>query len=95
MRRVAWADIAGWNEDDHLAAFKAFRASCKPIAAQTQPPADPKALGTSLRDPCRAAKAADISDGAKARAFFEEHFLPLRISRLGEGEASSPAITSR
>ena len=52
----------------------------------TTPPADPKALGSSLRDPCRAAKAADITDGAKARAFFEENFLPLRISRLGEDE---------
>ena len=28
----------------------------------------------------------DISDGARAEAFFEEHFLPLRISRLGEGD---------
>jgi membrane-bound lytic murein transglycosylase A len=83
---VAWAEIAGWKEDDHLAAYKAFRTSCKPIAEQRNPPADPKALGISLRDPCRAAKAADISDSAKARAFFEEHFLPLRISRLGEGE---------
>jgi membrane-bound lytic murein transglycosylase A len=83
---VAWADIPGWREDDHLQAFKAFRASCKPISAQTTPPADPKALGTSLRDPCRAARAVDISDGAMARAFFEHHFLPLRISRLGEGE---------
>jgi membrane-bound lytic murein transglycosylase A len=81
---VAWADIAGWNEDDHLQAYKAFRASCAPISAQRNPPADPKALGISLREPCRAAKAADISDGAKARAFFEEYFLPLRISRLGE-----------
>jgi membrane-bound lytic murein transglycosylase A len=43
-------------------------------------------LGISLRDPCRAAKASNISDGARARAFFEEHFLPLRISRLGEDE---------
>ena len=83
---VAWSDIAGWNEDDHLAAYKAFRASCKPIAAQTQPPAEPKALGTSLRDPCRVAKGLELTDGAKAKAFFEEHFLPLRISRLGEGE---------
>jgi membrane-bound lytic murein transglycosylase A len=82
---VGWADIAGWREDDHLAAYKAFRISCKPISAQREPPpADPKALGISLRDPCRAAKALDISDGAKARAFFEQHFLPLRISRLGE-----------
>src|ERR1700704_6001035 len=83
---VAWADIAGWSEDDHLQAYKAFRVSCRPISAQRKPPADPKALGLSLRDPCRAAKAADLSDGAKAKAFFEEHFLPLRISRLGEGD---------
>jgi membrane-bound lytic murein transglycosylase A len=83
---VAWADIAGWNEDDHLWAYKAFRLSCKPISAQQGPPADPKALGGSLRDPCRAARAADISDSGKAKAFFEEHFLPLRISRLGEDE---------
>ncbi len=81
---VAWSDIAGWSADDHLLAYKAFRASCKPIAEQRKPPADPKALGTSLREPCRAAKVLEITDGARARAFFEEHFLPLRISRLGE-----------
>ncbi len=83
---VAWADIAGWSEDDHLQAYRAFRLSCRPISAQRTPPADPKALGISLRDPCRAAKASDISDGAKARAFFEQHFLPLHISRLGEDD---------
>ena len=83
---VAWGDIAGWKDDDHLQAYKAFRVSCKPIAAQHNLPAEPKALGTSLRDPCRAARALEISDGARAKAFFEEHFLPLRISRLGEGD---------
>ena len=83
---VAWSGIAGWSEDDHLKAYQAFRTSCTPIAAQHTLPADPKALGISLRDPCRAAKAADISDSAKARAFFEENFLPLRISRLGEDQ---------
>jgi membrane-bound lytic murein transglycosylase A len=83
---VAWADIAGWSDDDHLQAYKAFRVSCKPIAAQHNTPADPKALGTSLRDPCRAARAVEISDGTRAKAFFEEQFLPLRISRLGEGD---------
>src|SRR5260370_10124988 len=60
---VAWADIPGWSEADHLQAYRAFRLSCRPISAQRKPPADPKALGISLRDPCRAAKAADISDG--------------------------------
>jgi membrane-bound lytic murein transglycosylase A len=81
---VAWTDIPGWSGDDHLLAYKAFRASCVPIAGQQTPPADPKALGTSLREPCRTAKALNITDGARARTFFEEYFLPLRISRLGE-----------
>jgi membrane-bound lytic murein transglycosylase A len=83
---VAFADIPGWNEDDHLAAYNAFRTSCKPIAAQNTPPSDPKALGVSLRDPCRAARAQDISDAARAKAFFEAHFVPLKISRLGEDD---------
>jgi membrane-bound lytic murein transglycosylase A len=81
---VAWRDIAGWSADDHLQAYKAFRVSCKSISQQRSSSADGRALGTSLCEPCRAAKALDITDGAKARAFFEEHFLPLRISRLGE-----------
>jgi membrane-bound lytic murein transglycosylase A len=84
---VAWADIPGWNDDDHLEAYKAFRTSCKSISVEPPAlPADPKALGGSLRDPCRAARAAAISDAAKAKTFFEENFFPLRISRLGEGE---------
>jgi membrane-bound lytic murein transglycosylase A len=85
---LAWSDIPGWSEDDHLAALQTFRASCKPIAAQDAAalPQDSRALGASLRDPCRAARSTEISDGAKARAFFEQNFMPLKISRLGEGD---------
>ncbi|MGY4628481.1 murein transglycosylase A [Bradyrhizobium sp. USDA 4486] len=80
---VAWADVKGWSEDDHLAAYKTFRTSCKSINAQTGAP-EPKALGASLNEPCRAAKSLDLSDDAKAKAFFEQNFVALRISRLGE-----------
>jgi membrane-bound lytic murein transglycosylase A len=83
---VAWSDIAGWNEDDHLQAYRAFRISCQQISAQPAPSADPRALGISLREPCRAARAADVPDNARAKAFFEQQFLPLRISRLGEDQ---------
>lgn len=83
---LAWNEVVGWVEDDHLAAYRAFRTSCQPIAAQNGPPVESKALGTSLRDPCRIARSQELSDGARAKAFFEENFLPLRISRLGEGE---------
>jgi membrane-bound lytic murein transglycosylase A len=81
---AAWSDIGGWRSDDHLQAFKAFRASCVSIGGQQKALAEPKALGSSLTEPCRAARALEITDGARARTFFEEHFLPLRISRLGE-----------
>jgi membrane-bound lytic murein transglycosylase A len=83
---LQFADIPGWSEDDHLAAYKAFRVSCRPIVAQPPAPVDDKALGGSLRDPCRLARDTDISDSATARAFFEQHFIPLQISRLGEGD---------
>jgi peptidoglycan lytic transglycosylase A len=83
---LAWADVPGWSEDDQLAAFRTFRASCRPITAQRGALPDPKALGSSLRDPCREARATEISDGARARSFFEAHFVPLKISRLGEGD---------
>jgi membrane-bound lytic murein transglycosylase A len=83
---LSWSDVPGWNDDDHLAAFQTFRASCRSIAAQHDATPDSRALGTSLRDPCRAARAADISDGVKARGFFEANFTPVKISRLGEDD---------
>jgi membrane-bound lytic murein transglycosylase A len=83
---VAWSDIAGWTEDDPQGAFSAFRASCRPISAPRNPSPESKTIGNSLRDPCIAAKSADITDAAKARIFFEQNFTPIRISRLGEAE---------
>jgi len=88
---LAWADVKGWGDDNHLAAYKTFRASCKPINAQNgeakaESKAEPKALGASLGEPCRVAKTLDLADDGKAKTFFEENFTPLRISRLGEPE---------
>lgn len=83
---VAWSDISGWREDDPLGAFTAFLASCRPISAPRNPPPESKTIGNSLREACVAAKSANVSDGTKARAFFEQNFTPIRISRLGEPE---------
>jgi membrane-bound lytic murein transglycosylase A len=81
---LTWSDVAGWTADDPLAAFKTFRVSCVPILAAKPGRANGKAIGDSLREPCRAAKAAHVADSAAARAFFEREFVPLRISRIGE-----------
>ena len=68
---LAWADVKGWSDDDHLAAYKTFRASCRSINAQTGAP-ESKALGGSLSEPCRAAKSLDLADDAQAKTFFED-----------------------
>ncbi len=81
---LSWADIPGWYEDDHLAAYKTFRTSCRSIVAQNGPPTDSKALGASLRDPCRVARSLELTEDTRAKAFFEAQFLPLRISKLGD-----------
>ena len=83
---LSWRNVPGWSDDDHLQAFNAFRISCRPISAERKPLGEPKALGLSLVDPCRAARAATVTDGAKAKIFFEQQFVPVRISRLGEDE---------
>ncbi len=82
---AAWTDIPGWSDDDQLAAYKAFLVSCKSILAVRKTAAsESKALGDTLRAPCAATRTASVADAAQARAFFETHFAPLRVSRLGE-----------
>lgn len=83
---VAWSDVPGWADDDQLAAFNTFLASCRPIAAQKGTPNAAKAIGESLREPCAAARASPVTTAAQARAFFEQQFVPLRISKLSEPE---------
>ncbi|HEV7822613.1 MAG TPA: hypothetical protein VGO84_15630, partial [Burkholderiales bacterium] len=73
---IAWSDLPGWNDDDQLAAFKAFRASCAPVLAQSADNSSDKFLGSTLRDPCKAARDAKPADVAGARAFFESQFTP-------------------
>jgi peptidoglycan lytic transglycosylase A len=81
---ISWSEVPGWNDDDQLAAYRTFRASCKAIAAQHGAPPDSRAVGAALRQPCQAARVTEPSDDAGARAFFEKNFVPLAISRLGQ-----------
>lgn len=81
---LAWSDLAGWNDDDLLAAFRTFRVSCAAIVREQSSLPPPKALDGRLREPCRAANAAAVATASAARSFFETHFVPVRITRLGD-----------
>ena len=74
-----FGSLAGWSEDDHLAAFHAFERSAKALTAgQTSPrparPAPPELVVNARASLCRAT-AAELD----ARRFFETRFRPFRV----------------
>jgi membrane-bound lytic murein transglycosylase A len=81
---VDWADLDGWADDDHAAAFAAFLGSCRALNGSRRNARDTTLLGDALHDVCERAVAAIPLDEDGARNFFEENFRPLRISKLGD-----------
>lgn len=81
---VAFGEVTGWEADDHLAAFKAFLASC-PRLLTARRSVGAKAAGeartpANLKAACEAALALpEKLSRADARAYFERHFLPHRV----------------
>ena len=70
-RPERFADLPGWAQEDHAAAFDAYRATC-------QASRDP-----AMAAVCRRAMTVDLLDQAHARAFFEDNFTPQVLP--GEG----------
>ena len=84
---VAFTDLPGWADDDHAAAFAAFRRSAARLVDKV-PTA--KALGpdgVALAQKGQLATAlGQTVNSAAARAFFEAHFRPFRVEPTsGEG----------
>ena len=82
--RLAFADLAGWADDDHAAAFAAFRESCRAILAAAPELRPGMAPSPGLVAACRAARSVSPAD---ARAFFEARFAPWRIQSADGGDA--------
>lgn len=81
---VEWADVDGWDADDHAAAFATFRDSCRPIARNAKPPRENRPMYPALQAVCRRAVDGPALKPAAARAFFERNFRPVRITKLGD-----------
>ncbi len=83
---MAFSELPGWAVDDHLAAWKAFLASCKPVLRAGARPAKSGSAGEpqALLDICSTAlelsKTKSIRTRSEARQFFEANFRPHRIS---------------
>jgi membrane-bound lytic murein transglycosylase A len=87
---VPFAQLPGWEQDDHAAAFKAFLKSCERVAASAQkaaaaadkgPTPPPPALASVCMAAARAG--AQIKSKENARAFFEQHFTANAVVHKG------------
>lgn len=84
LEPVTWDALEGWAGDDHAAAFATFRASCRPLVRTAPPAGETRPMRFALNQACRRALAAGPLPRDGARRFFERHFRPLRVARLGE-----------
>jgi membrane-bound lytic murein transglycosylase A len=73
-----FAELQGWQEDDHLAALNTFVKSCDKVIKGI-PGATGDSTTEALAQICRAAIALKSPTKASAKAFFEAHFVPNRI----------------
>lgn len=83
---LAWADVTGWETDDHAAAFAAFQKSCGAILKRQKAQVESRPVPASLVRICRETLPRRRLTGAEMRIFFESHFRPVRISRIGDPE---------
>jgi membrane-bound lytic murein transglycosylase A len=93
---LSFEDLAGFGEDDHLAAFRVFVQSCALIAEKTPPLRKGAAASTALAAIANAAlrqAGQGVLDAARGRRFFETHFRPYRVSAHGPGADPAGFLT--
>jgi membrane-bound lytic murein transglycosylase A len=81
---VEWADLDGWTSDDHAAAFAAFLGSCRTLQNRHRQARELTAIPAAFKDICETARQAIPLDQEGAKKFFEDHFRPIRINKLGD-----------
>jgi membrane-bound lytic murein transglycosylase A len=77
LEPVAFEELSGWPEDDHAAAFAAFRRTCEALASGRPSLRPGAAPAPDLAAICREASKADAA--ADPRNFFERSFRPFRV----------------
>jgi membrane-bound lytic murein transglycosylase A len=82
LEPLSFGELAGWEADDHAAAYLAFLRTCKTLdasAAELRPAQAPQA---DLQSVCREALRTPGLGKVEARRFFETRFQPVRVVPL-------------
>lgn len=82
LKKIAFADLAGWETDEHQGALSSFARFCKPEALDDAA-AFYKMPVPDLYDLCLRAKVSGRGSREEARRFLEAHFTPYRIAHDG------------
>lgn len=69
LQPVAFADLPGWNADQHATAFYAFKKSCRPLQKSSE-----------WRTVCQAALQVNHISDQEAQQFFEHWFTPYAVT---------------
>jgi membrane-bound lytic murein transglycosylase A len=86
LDRRTFADLPGWQADDHQLAFSVFRRSCLRLVAAIEPLRPAQIASAEFVAVCQQAAALTGANGKMAREFFERNFVPWRVN-LPEGRA--------
>ena len=79
LEAVDFDSLAGWGDDDHQAAFRAFQRSARAIVASEIQPRPAQSAAPELIANARAALCAGVTAERDARQFFESRFRPFRV----------------
>jgi membrane-bound lytic murein transglycosylase A len=85
LEPLDFADLPGWEADDHAAAFRAFLRSCRALEAASAELRPAQAPQGDLLVVCREALKTPNPDRAEAKRFFETHFRPHAVVPLAGG----------
>jgi membrane-bound lytic murein transglycosylase A len=80
LEPTEFANLAGWPDDDHLAAFRCFERSARASVAGRAEVRSARRPSSGLIANARAALEAGVGDGSSARRFFELRFRPWRVA---------------
>lgn len=80
LEPVPFSVLNGWAADDHAAAFSAFQRTCSVVVAGKESLRQGAPVPPALAHICHLAlEVGQVTDGARARHFFETHFHPHRV----------------
>jgi membrane-bound lytic murein transglycosylase A len=85
LTRLTFADLAFFEQDDHLEAFSVFARSCAAIVKAAPALRRGRPPSPALEAIACEALRRDIDDSLRARLFFETNFRPFRVSSKGSG----------